>query len=83
MPFTESEIKLLLEGLDILDAQERIANNTLNSLGGYLKSYTDSEAVADHLVSQNQESQLKRERIILLKARLVQMKDKSFIDDLD
>lgn len=80
MAFTEEEIELLMDGLDFLDMYEKNASNTSKMIGNFLNS--NSSMIADHLEKQDQQSRLKRERIILLKAKLVHLKDKTFIDDL-
>lgn len=80
MAFNSQEIDLLLDALDIFESTTKGNNSMLNMVASSMVS--SSEMRDRYLDKQNKEATLTRERIILLKAKLVRMKDKTFIDDL-
>lgn len=86
--FTSEEVKMLFDGLDALESKSAIDDLMVSVFGAALSR--SNEERKEFLDKQKQEkdkqeyaNQILKERIILLKAKLIQMKDKAFIEELD
>lgn len=78
---TTEEVSLLIDALDVLEAKEKSGNSMTETMANIL--VPKSVERDQFLREQKADMELMRERIILLKAKLIQMKDKAFVDELD
>ena len=84
--FTDDEVELLMESLDALQAKESSDMLLMGMMRiGFTNSKEEAENVSDEVLNEMKEAQEKskglKNRIILLKAKLIQMQDASAVEE--
>lgn len=86
--FSSEEIDILFKALDALESKQTMDSLFGMMLGASIISDDDKreefmDQQKQEMADKEAESQQQRNRIILLKAKLIQMQDRQFVEDLD
>ena len=86
--FSQDEIQLICKALDALESKKSSDELFTTLMGGILISDENKrdklfEESRERMENPGQEQDILKERIILLKAKLIQMKDKAVAEDFE